>query len=127
MGPSFQKKEKEWDFSPIPPPHPLIHRSQLEVVVLATGVVDDLDGVLPGVLGGLVGYVPGDLVVDRRSRGFVLLDGLADGLLGVLVEVDDLLQVVVLVLAAAPLSSTQLSSTPRASPSSCMSNGRLSD
>ena len=81
-----------------PPPHPLaIARSQLEVVVPAAVV----DGVLPGLLRGLVADVPGDLVVDRRSR-LVLLDGLDDVLLGGLVDVlpggllVDLLQVIVL-------------------------------
>ena len=100
IAPPLQEKTRgNGIFPQFPLPILSIHRSQLEVVVLAAGVV--------GVLGGLVVDVPGDLVVDRRSRGLVLLGGLADGLLGVLVEVDDLLQVVDLVPAAAPLFSTQ--------------------
>ena len=57
--------------SPLPILSLSIGRSQLEVVVLAAGVVDDLDEVLPRVLSGLVVDLLGDIVVDRRSHGLV--------------------------------------------------------
>ena len=102
LPPPLHLYEKKWGFPNISPPYPLA-RTGLEVVVPAAVVilVEDLADVL---LDGLVEDLPGGLVDD-------VLGALVDDLPGGLVDV--LLPVVVLAPAAAPLLSTQHSSTLR--------------